>query len=174
MFLTLINLRSAVCSQDFVISQVSKKQLDVHFFLFLPFPLAPKMLYILLLSDMTSKSWKSCVLEKTQIDCELVWDFQVWMGLEQFVQKLPSTHLYWCCPVPWEQAIRLILSQLWKVWLQRDLVQNPFPELELCSRTGTALWVCVTKLCLGSHARRNVCSAKPEPCKPGQGRRDVL
>lgn len=76
------------------------------------------------------------------------------MSLQQFVQKLqyqyPSVLVVPCSLVADYQDD--LLSQVWKVALQRDLVQSPNPELELCSKTGTSLWVCVTKLPFGSHA----------------------
>lgn len=129
------------------------------------------MLYILLLSGVTSKSWKKItVLEETQTGCELVWDFQVWMSLPQFVQKLPSTHLYRAALFPGSRLPSWLAQPALESQAPNRLGQNPSQELELCSKTGTPLWVCVTKLPFGGHARGNVCSAEPQPCKPGQGR----
>lgn len=75
-------------------------------------------MYILLLNGMTSKSWKKItVLGETQIGCELVWDFQVWLGLQQFAQYLSVLVLP--CSLAAGYQIKL-LSQLGEVGLQRE------------------------------------------------------
>lgn len=64
-------------------------------------------------------------------------DFQVWLGLQQFAQRFPSTHLYWCCPVPWQQATKSTCSaSLGKSGSKEN--QNPSAKLELHSKTVTS------------------------------------